>query len=84
MAIIDYNKAIQQANEIDDLIKQMDREIVRLDNLINQIKGEWCGPASEQFRNELLMLVNDMLTTRYSMSTVSNSIRTVANQLNVN
>ena len=56
-------------------------EILRLENLLSQIKREWYGPASDAFQQQLIMLIADMKTTRYNMSSVSSSIKNVANRI---
>ena len=75
---INYNRVIQQANEVNQLSSSLNSEIIRLENLLAQIKNEWCGPASSAFQNQLIMLIADMKTTRFNMSNVSSTIKNVA------
>ena len=72
---------IRQADEMNDLSRDLNAEILRLENLLAQIKREWYGPASDAFQQQLTMLIADMKTTRYNMSSVSSSIKNVANRI---
>ena len=78
---INYNKVISQANDISDLSRDMDTEIRKLEDLLSQIKREWYGPASDAFQTQLIMLIADMKTTKYNMSSVSSTIKNVANRI---
>ena len=78
---INYNKVISQANDISDLSRDMNTEIRKLEDLLSHIKREWYGPASDAFQQQLIMLIADMKTTRYNMSSVSSSIKNVANRI---
>ena len=64
-----------------DLSRQINSEIIRLENLLARIKREWYGPASDAFQQQLIMLIADMKTTRYNMTSVSTSIKNVANRI---
>lgn len=78
---IDYSKVVSQANDIKDLSTDLGREISDLENLLARIKREWYGPASDAFQKQLLMLIADMKTTKYNMSSVSSTIKNVANRI---
>lgn len=78
---INYNKVISQANDISDLSRDMNTEIRNLEDLLSQIKREWYGPASDAFQKQLIMLIADMKTTKYNMSSVSSTIKNVANRI---
>lgn len=78
---INYNKVISQANDISDLSRDMNTEIRKLEDLLSQINRTWYGPASNAFQKQLIMLIADMKTTKYSMSSVSSTIKNVANRI---
>lgn len=78
---INYNKVISQANDISDLSRDMNTEIRKLEDLLSQIKREWYGPASDAFQKQLIMLIADMKTTKYNMSSVSSTVKNVANRI---
>jgi len=78
---INYNRVVSQANDIKDLSSDLGREITNLENLLAQIKREWYGPASDAFQKQLLMLIADMKTTKYNMSSVSSTIKNVAKRI---
>ena len=75
---INYNNVMSQANDIKILSNDLGKEIANLENLLSQIKSEWCGPASEEFQKQLLMLIADMKTTKYNMTNVSSTIENTA------
>ena len=64
-------------NLADDLAK----EIARLEDLLAQIKRNWCGPASDAYQNQLIMLIADMKTTKYNITSVSTTIKNVADRI---
>ena len=78
---INYNKVVGQANQISDLASDLNNEIAKLEGLLDRIKREWYGPASEAFQGQLLSLIADMKTTRYNMNSVSTSIKNVASKI---
>ncbi len=78
---INYNKVIDQAEQIDDLSRDLNSEIKTLEGLLEQVKREWCGPASDAYQQQLLMLIADMKTTKHNISSVSSTITNVANRL---
>lgn len=78
---IDYSKVVSQANDIKDLSTDLGCEVSDLENLLAQIKREWYGPASDAFQKQLLMLIADMKTTKYNMSSVSSTIKNVAKRI---
>ena len=47
---INHSKVIRQADEMNDLSRDLNAEILRLENLLAQIKREWYGPASDAFQ----------------------------------
>ncbi len=78
---INYNRVINQANDMYDLSSDLNSEIKKLENLLAQVKREWYGPASDAFQKQLIMLIADMKTTKYNMSSVSSTIKNVANRI---
>lgn len=78
---INYNNVVLQANEIKDLSENLGREIANLENLLSRIKSEWFGPASDEFQKQILILIADMKTTKYDMSSVSTTIKNVADKI---
>lgn len=78
---INYSKVISQANSMQNLSSDLNTEIRKLEDLLSHIKREWKGPASEAFQKELIELIADMKSTKYSMSSVSSTIKSVANRI---
>ncbi len=75
---IQYDRVVAQANSIKDLANDLNREITNAENLLDCIKREWKGPASDAFQQQLLMLIADMKATKYDMSSVSTTIKNTA------
>lgn len=78
---IDYEQAISQANEIRELSRDLGDEITNLENFLARVKREWCGPASTAFQSQLKKLINEMESTKSSMSDVSSTIKSVAKEI---
>ena len=78
---INYEKVVEQANEISDLARDLGNRITAMEDLLSRVKGEWYGPASEAYQNQLIMLIADMKTTKYNMSSVSTTIKNVADRI---
>ena len=77
---INYNLVVSQATDIKDLSTELDIEISNLENLLEQIKSDWHGPASNEVQNQLLILIANMKMTRHNMSNASSIIIDVANK----
>lgn len=78
---INYNKTIDQADDIKDLAKDLGAEIEELQTLLSNVKNEWKGPASDAFQKQLKMLITDMKATKESMSDVASDIKSAAKQI---
>ena len=78
---INYSKVISQANSMNELSSDLNTEIRRLEDLLSRIKREWYGPAADAFQKQLIMLIADMKTTKYNISSVSSTIKNVANRI---
>lgn len=78
---MDYESVIRQANRINNLSEDVSRDILRLQGILDSARINWKGPASSAFQNHLTILIADLKNTKYSMSSVSTTIQTVANRL---
>jgi WXG100 family type VII secretion target len=78
---INYEKVVEQANEMSDLARDLGDRIAAMEDLLSRVKSEWHGPASEAYQNQLIMLIADMKTTKYNMSSVSTTIKNVADRI---
>lgn len=78
---INYRRVISQANEINGLSNELNREIIQLENILADVKANWAGPASQAYQKQLLMLIADMKSTKFKMSSVSSTIKNVANRI---
>ena len=78
---INYNQVIKQANQIKTLSEDLDREIRKLNDILNSTKSDWKGPASTTFQNHLSLLIDDMKNTKKSMANVSSTIKYIAREI---
>lgn len=78
---INYGQVIRQANTINNLSTDLDREVRSLENILTNIRSDWKGPASIAFQKHLTILIADMKQTKYSMSSVSSTIKNVATRI---
>ncbi len=78
---IDYSRTVGQANEIQELSDELDQEIEKLQRLWENVKRDWQGPASQAYQNQLLILIAEMKTTRFNMSSLSTSIKNAARRI---
>ena len=78
---INYERVVSQAEAMNELSLNLGREITKLEELLAQIKREWYGPAAEAYQEQLIMLIADMKSTKYGMSSVSSTIKNVATRI---
>lgn len=78
---INYGQVIGQANEIENLSRELNDQINALNNIFNSIGTDWSGPASNEFRRKLSALIENINHTKSSMSNVSSTIRYVATEI---
>ncbi len=78
---IDYKKVMSQATSMGNLAFDLGEEIVNLENLLEKVKKEWCGPASDAYQHQLTILIADMKVTKKRMSDVSQTIKEVADRI---
>lgn len=72
---------VNQANQMHDLSLELGSEITKMEDLLALIKSNWCGPASQVFQNQLVLLIADMRNTKNGMTSVSNQIKNVADKI---
>lgn len=78
---INYESAVAQASEMSGLARDLGDRIAALEDLLDRVRCEWQGPESDACQKQLIMLIADMKTTRYNMSSVSTTIRNVADRI---
>lgn len=78
---INYSQVVGQANTINNLSGDLDREIQKLESILNSVRTNWKGPASTAYQNHFTILIADMRKTKYSMSSVSSTIKNVATKI---
>lgn len=78
---INYPRVISQANSMNNLSYELGREIQQLEGILADVKANWAGPASQAYQKQLLMLIADMKSTKFKISSVSSTIKNVANRI---
>lgn len=78
---INYTKVVSQANSMNNLSYELGREIQQLEGILTDVKSNWVGPASQTYQKQLLMLIADMKSTKFKISSVSSTIKNVANRI---
>lgn len=78
---INYLQVVNKANDIRSLADDLNREIRTLENLLADVKNNWRGPASEAYQKQLLMLIADMKTTKFDMTSLSSTIKNTASKI---
>lgn len=78
---INYTTVISQANSVKSLANDLNVEIKKMRSLLERIKTEWKGPASEMYQKKLESLITKMEGTKSRMNSLSSNIKTVANNI---
>jgi len=78
---INYSKVIRQANDIKELSNDLRDEISRMEKHLATIANEWKGPASNEYQKQLNRLISKMKITKTKMTTLSTTIKSVANNI---
>ena len=78
---INYQSVMNRAQEMENQITRLSREINSMESLRIQSKSCWDGPASEVFRGKLDQLIDNTRATQRRMKNVVEDIRTVADRI---
>jgi len=78
---INYQSVMNRAQEMENQITRLSREINSMETLRIQSKSCWDGPASEVFRGKLDQLIENTRATQRRMKNVVEDIRTVADRI---
>ncbi len=78
---INYQSVMNRAQEMENQITRLSREINSMETLRIQSKSCWDGPASEVFRGKLDQLIENTRATQRRMMNVVEDIRTVADRI---
>lgn len=78
---INYPKVMSQVNSMDDLSYNLNSEIRKLDNMLNELRSKWEGPASNAYQRQLDKLIADMKRTKSKMEDVAGTIGNVARRI---
>lgn len=78
---INYSRVMSQVNSMNNLSYNLNSEIQKLDNIINEIRSNWNGPASNAYQRQLDKLIADMKRTKSKMEDVAGTIGNVARRI---
>lgn len=78
---INYNQVVGKASDINNLSLEYEKEINKLEVILDDVNNHWSGPASNEFKTRLKLLIADMKATKYNMSSVSSTIKNVAKRI---
>ena len=71
---MDCNKAKRDADELGSLSNTLLNQKNNLEHLLNRMKVEWCGDASEEFQRQLGKLIKDLDLLRANLYEVAYNI----------
>lgn len=76
---MDFNKAIQQASELEDVAKRL-RTLANNDlaGSLQSLSAAWKGEAANAYQNKGVQLKNKVLTSAKNLETIAATIRKVA------
>ena len=78
---INYSKVISQANSIDDDVSELSAQIKALEQLEQDCKAVWKGPAADAFIAKLRTLRSEMIRTESKISSLASTIKYCADQI---
>ena len=78
---INQRTVTNQANTISNLADDLGREITTLENLLANVKSNWIGPASDEYKKQLVKLIDHMKATKKDMKNVATDIKNAAKKI---
>lgn len=78
---INYSRVMSQVKSMNNLSINLNSEIRKLENMLNEIESNWKGPASNAYQRQLYSLLVDMRRTRNKMGDVAGTIGNVAKRI---
>lgn len=78
---INYSRVMSQVDSMNNLSNNLNSEIRKLYNMLNELKSNWKGPASTAYQRQLNKLIVDMERTRGKMVNVAGTIGSVARRI---
>lgn len=78
---INYSQVMRKADKIENLSRDIRKEIDRISNLEDSIKSGWKGKASDSFLRKLAESKMELEKTRRSMEELSEIIKKTAKSI---
>ena len=76
--IQNYNRNMRDANDIEKLAGELDKQIDELNDLRIRISSNWEGEASDAYQKELRLLITRLTSIRKNMYSASAAIEDAA------
>lgn len=77
-----YNRAMEQANRLDDIGRQLDKQSDnKMEEILNNVRSAWESDNSAQYVKKGQKVQNDIKTTADNLHRIAETIRKIANQI---
>ena len=79
-----YNQAIEQAKQLDEVAEQLTNAANRdMEDLLNDVSRAWKSDSAPQFLKKGQKVEGDMRTTARNLKNIASAIRTIAKRIRV-
>ena len=77
-----YNKAIAQANQLDDIAKRLNKAANQdMEKILNAVNSAWKSDSAPAYVKKGQKVEKDMLTTEKNIRNIATTIRTIAKRV---
>lgn len=77
-----YNKAISQANQLDDIARRLnDAANQTMENILNEVQRTWKSDSTAEYLKKGNKVGGDVRTTAQNLSNIAGAIRTIAKRV---
>lgn len=77
-----YNRAMEQANRLDDISRQLDKQSDdKMEEILNNVRSAWESDNSAQYLRKGQKVQGDIKTTADNLRRIADTIRKIAKQI---
>lgn len=77
-----YNKAMEQANQLDDIAKRLDNAASKdMETILNDVNNAWKSDSAPAYIKKGQKVETDMHTTANNIKSIASAIRTIAKRI---
>ena len=77
-----YNKAIEQANQLDDIAKRLNNAASQdMERILNDVNSAWKSDSAPAYIKKGQKVETDMHTTAGNITNIASTIRTIAKRV---